>query len=237
MRAVAALLVVLVTMAGAVAAAPGDVRVRYRMTWGGIEIAEVVDTLRFAGDGSYRIDSKAQPTGLAKTFNLPTVDRHSSGRVAADGSLLMESYVESRGDRLRKVTYDRVAGVVEWVNDKDQPGSAKPREAMVLDNLTYIYMPYATGQLVTEGSAMMADGRRLYEFEYARDAQPVTVAGKLGEFAAWRYVRVNYSDNRKRTAWYAPDLRNLPVRARLVNGVNVIEFFLLAVEYDPSATE
>ena len=212
--------------------APVDATVRYRMTYGGLPVADVTDTLKF-GEDSFIFDSSAKAAGLAKALNLDAVQRKSSGVLLADGSLLTEVYLYSRGDKNRRSDVDRAAGMISWIDDKGTRGEAQISHDHVMDFLSFQYLFYSTGVPVESGEVQMTDGRRVQIYAFAKQDDVEQVQVDYGTFETLRYERVDDSQ-RQRTVWFAPQLRMIPVKVQIVGEGTVIEFTLQDVEFADS---
>lgn len=221
-------IVLLVTAATAMAS-PRDVELKYRMSYAGLQIADVVDQLKFTEAG-YEITSSATPTGLAAALNQPAVERISTGTLTANGALQMQRYHETRGDRVREINFDATAKMVTWSDSRRGDGSGSSNGGLVVDSLSYIYQGYVLGNLELE-NILFADARKLRHITVAKTETIDKFKVEYGTFAVIRQDLDTTEPERKRIAWYAPQLDHIPVRIRLVNGNNVVEFELFDLQY------
>ncbi len=208
--------------------APGNAVVQYRMTFGGLPVGDVTDTVEFT-DAAFAISSDAQATGLAKVLNLPAVQRKSTGRRLTDGSLLTEFFEQQRGDKLRSAEVDIEGGIIKWLND-GQPGEAQITHENVMDFLAFQYLFYSTGTTPQSGEVQMTDGRRsqIYAYEQRSDLEQLQVP--YGTFDTVRYERTD-NPQRKRVVWFAPELMLLPVKVFIDNDGSIIEFVMVDVSF------
>ena len=217
-------------LAGGVSSAamskPADVRLVYKMTWNGLSIATVVDTLRFTS-GGYVIDSRAESEGLAKAVNQPAVNRNSQGVYSELEGLKPERYERERDGELRISRIDREAGVVKLDNEGEM-SEVEITHELVHDNLSLAYDSYVRAGAAEDLKFQLTDGRRLTDVAYKKDADEGVVSTGMGELRAQRLSRVTDTD-RNYVLWLATEHDLLPALIQLERGGSSIVFTLLEI--------
>ena len=203
--------------------------VKFRMAWGGIEIADVTDTIEFAGD-RYAIKSEAVPIGLAKVIGQPPIDRYSEGTFNGLG-LLPERYEYLRDGKSRLSVIDRSQGKV-MINTEGNEKTVELVQDKIHDNLTLAYNFYATGALPEKGMFLLTDGKRVSEVEFAEsDAGPEMIETGLGTIKARKIIRTNNKPGREYAIWVSEDYRMVPVMYLNKTQNSEITFILQSVEF------
>lgn len=206
---------------------PPNAKLQFKMTYSGIPIADVVDSLTFS-KSDYHIDSNAKPIGMAKILRQPEVLRSSKGFMDENMQLRLNDYLETRGERKRKINVNYEDGIIIWDDSKHGGGQEVLADRVVIDPLSMIYLPYITGQLEAV-EAMYNDGRQFKEFSTSLEKNAGSMTVPYGKFKVSKLVLETDEASRQRTVWYADELDNLPVKVRISNGTQQIEFELAAV--------
>ena len=200
----------------------------FRMSWGGMEIAEVTDTVMLAEDG-YEIVSDAQTVGLAKLLG-GAMYRRSRGARGADGGLQPEIFEQRRGDDEREARIDYGRGVAA-ITRRGESHEAELSLPQVHDSLTLIYDFYARDAYVAKGASHLTSGRRLSEYEFVASAGPVMMTVAAGEMLATRYERHGDAEEGQYEVWFADEHRRIPVLISLRRGNNHMEFELTGFSF------
>lgn len=215
------------------AAEPSKAVVKFKMTWGGIPIAEVTDTLEF-GQGRYKITSEAVAIGLAKALGQPPIDRLSEGTYGVDGFLLPERYEHLRDGKARISVIDRGAGLVNIDTEGEKKTETITLDT-VHDNLTLAYNFYALGAATGSGMFHLTDGRRLTDIEFVSVGEGTeTVETEMGPIEAYRYERVTDNPGRQYLIWFAKEHRMVPAKYVSRRDSSEIAFILQSVEFPDS---
>ena len=213
---------------------PRDVEINFSLSYGGLEIAEVVDRLIFGANGEYVIESKAQSTGLAKLLNKGNTSIRSEGKILPSGRPAMHnfSYDSNRTHRRAQLAPD---GGTVTITDKDVTREAFVLMPQVDDLLTVLYMHYITGHLVRDDQIQLTDGRKLKIYDISFAAAPVDITTPAGTFTAEHGKRVTLASDRIRIAWFAEDLSFLPVQFISSDGGLELKLSLLSYRFEPPA--
>ena len=205
---------------------PERVEISYAVSYGDARVFEERDV--FVRDGErYRIVAEAKPVGIAAIF-LSAIRRESSGRVTATG-LRPDRFVDDRGRRGQRIAeFDWAAQRITLRHD----GVVETRElaAGTLDQSAFhfnfmLVPPRADGLAVT-----LSDGRRVKDYRY-RYVGRETLDTPIGKIEAEHFAReVAAGDERAFDVWLSPAHRHLPVRIRYVEGNDVFDSRVTAIE-------
>lgn len=217
-------LLLLLALAPLGAGAEPAATLKFRMSWGGMEIAEVTDTITLEEDG-YEIVSDAQTVGLARLLSQGAMYRRSRGARDPGGALLPEVFEQRRGDDEREARIDYGRGVAA-ITRRGESHEAELSLPHVHDSLTLIYDFYARDAYVAEGASHLTSGRRLSEYEFVTDGTPAMLTVAAGEMLATRYERHGDAEEGQYEVWFADEHRRIPVYISLRRGNNHMEFEL-----------
>lgn len=202
-----------------------NITLHYSMTYNGIEIAEIRESLQFDSNGVYVIESYATPVGLASALNLSPQNRLSCGTVDDSGQLLVERFYYQRGNKKRASVVNREEGTVRLDNEGNISDYAIEDQTIIVDNLNVGYLFYVQGSLDNSLQINITDGRRVKAYEYRQVAE-VALTVPAGKLETVKYDRVG--DKKTNSVWFSPELNNLPVQLLL----GEVEMQLVNIEYD-----
>ncbi|HHH39760.1 MAG TPA: DUF3108 domain-containing protein [Sedimenticola sp.] len=188
---------------------------RYRLTSGGMLLAETRVTLRITGEGTYRYHSQTVPAGLVAALRSDRVTEQSSGRIR--GCQVIPDQYRYRHEKgtdpalETELAFDWPGGRVanhsrgsHW--RMDLPPGTQDKFSQQLQLMLRL------GEVCRGDLAFpVADGGRLKHYRFRPDGEE-TVETPAGRFPALRLTRSKNGKAAGATLWLAPELGYLPVK-------------------------
>jgi hypothetical protein len=180
----------------------------------GITVGEGRDVFEHDRD-TYRVESEARTTGIARLLKRVDEKRESRGLVGGSGIQPLVYRQERTGKAAKVATFDWDARKLTLQEGNDREVVDLPPFTLDQTSLTYAFVfvePPRSGSFPVQ----VTDGRRLVEYEVAFVARE-RIKSALGDLDTLHYKKVQRGDDKRGFEfWLSIAHHHLPVRVRIV---------------------
>ncbi|RLA17915.1 MAG: hypothetical protein DRQ60_00770 [Gammaproteobacteria bacterium] len=201
-------------LAGQVAAAEGDWRAVYVVTYGGSTVGELHRELRLQAD-SYRFSSRLIPKGMGMIFSSDVIEQISEGAITSDGGWRPNKYFysnSSKPDKPHDFLFDWTAMKLSFATESVGLVAGLHDE---LSQVRALAQQIAAGDREINLQVLSGSKRRIYGYQYRVEGEGTLTVPFNGGGQNEEALLVTLTTSRGKYAtrfWLSPARDYLPLR-------------------------